>query len=99
MGAGAAGLIADALTRLSKLTKAEFSPRKDCGVFLTAPVLRGRLSPSPPKSKGSGEVVLPGNNVINNFVLFQLILYYFYNCLAGHFLRTIKFRIKVIILN
>lgn len=52
-GAGADGLIAVALTRLSKLTSAEFSPKKDCGVFFTAPVLAGRVSAMPPRSKGS----------------------------------------------
>lgn len=52
-GAGADGLIAVALTRLSKLTSAEFSPKKDCGVFFTAPVLAGRVSAMPLRSKGS----------------------------------------------
>lgn len=55
VGVGVAGLIAEVLTRLSRLTRAEFSPRNDCGVFLTAPVLVGRFSPMPPKSNGSGD--------------------------------------------
>lgn len=56
VGAGADGLIAEALTRLSKLTSAEFSPKKDCGVFFTAPVLAGRVSAMLPRSKGSAPV-------------------------------------------
>lgn len=58
-GVGAAGLIAEALTRLSKLTSAEFSPKKDCGVFFTAPVLAGRLSAMLPRSKGSPDADVP----------------------------------------
>lgn len=55
---GVVDLIAEELTRLSRLTRAEFSPRNDCGVFLTAPVLVGRVSAMPPKSNGSGDSVL-----------------------------------------
>lgn len=58
-GVGAAGLIADALTRLSKFTSPEFSPKKDCGVFFTAPVLAGRFSAMPPRSKGSPDDAVP----------------------------------------
>lgn len=58
-GVGAVGLIADALTRLSKLTSAEFSPKKDCGVFFIAPVLAERFSAMPPRSKGSPDAVPP----------------------------------------
>lgn len=54
---GVVDLIAEELTRLSRLTRAEFSPRNDCGVFLTAPVLVGRVSVMPPKSNGSGDNV------------------------------------------
>lgn len=53
---GAVGLIVEALTRLSKLTSAEFSPKKDCGVFFTAPVLAVRFSAMPSRSKGSPDV-------------------------------------------
>lgn len=59
MGVGVVDLIVDVLTRLSRLTRAEFSPRNDCGVFLTAPVLVGRLSAILPKSNGSGDSVPP----------------------------------------
>lgn len=52
-GTCVAVLIEDALTRLSKLTKAEFSPKKDCGVFFIAPVLAGKLSFTPCKLKQS----------------------------------------------
>lgn len=57
-GVGAVGLIAEALTRLSKLTSAEFSPKKDCGVFFTAPVLAERFSAMLSRSKGSPDVVV-----------------------------------------
>jgi len=58
-GVGAAGLIVEALTRLSKLTSAEFSPKKDCGVFFTAPVSAGRFSAMSLRSKGSPDDVVP----------------------------------------
>lgn len=58
-GVGAVGLIVEALTRLSKLTSAEFSPKKDCGVFFTAPVLAVRFSAMLSRSKGSPDVVPP----------------------------------------
>jgi hypothetical protein len=58
-GAGAGFLMEDALTRLSRFTSAEFSPKNDCGVFFTAPVLAGMVSPRPRKSNGSGDVVFP----------------------------------------
>lgn len=61
-GVGVADLIAEVLTRLSRLTRAEFSPRNDCGVFLTAPVLVGRVSAMLPKSNGSGDSVLTAVN-------------------------------------
>jgi len=58
-GVGVADLIVEALTRLSKFTSAEFSPKKDCGVFFIAPVLAGRFSAMPPRSKGSPDDVVP----------------------------------------
>lgn len=62
---GAVGLIAEALTRLSKLTSAEFSPKKDCGVFFTAPVLAERFSAMLSRSKGSPDVVIASIQLYN----------------------------------
>lgn len=59
VGVGVTVLIAEVLTRLSKFTRAEFSPRKDCGVFFIAPVLCGKDSPIPPRSNGSEDNVAP----------------------------------------
>lgn len=65
---GAVGLIAEALTRLSKLTSAEFSPKKDCGVFFTAPVLAERFSAMLSRSKGSPDVIVASiQNYTTNF--------------------------------
>lgn len=47
------------VTKLSRLTKAEFSPKNDCGVFFVAPVLGlgpavvGSASPNKLNSNGS----------------------------------------------
>lgn len=57
VGVGVTVLIVEVLTRLSKFTRAEFSPRKDCGVFFIAPVLCGKDSPIPLKSNGSEDNV------------------------------------------
>lgn len=59
VGAGAGVFKDAALTRLSRFTRAEFSPRNDCGVLFTAPVLGGMVSLRPRKSNGSGDVVFP----------------------------------------
>lgn len=51
------------VTKLSKLTSAEFSPRNDCGVFLVAPVdglgpAEGNISPIKFNSNGSELLLL-----------------------------------------
>ena len=68
-GVGVIDLIAEVLTRLSRLTRAEFSPRNDCGVFLTAPVLVGRVSAMLPKSNGSGDTVFTVINKKNKLLI------------------------------
>lgn len=51
------------VTKLSKFTRAEFSPKNDCGVFFVAPVeglspVDGKLSPNKLNSNGSELLLL-----------------------------------------
>jgi len=69
-GVGVADLIVEALTRLSKFTSAEFSPKNDCGVFFIAPVLAGRFSAMPPKLKGSPDDAVPPVLKLYLFILY-----------------------------